>query len=299
MIRTANCGERMWAEAVNTAAYLANRSPHRALIEKKTPEEYWTRKVVDLRHLKVFGCIAYAHVPKEKRKKWDTKSLPYIFVGYCENSKGYRLFEQREPGKIIRSRDVVFMENKFSLKDKGTLPTPVTSRLQNNVDSASSDEVEKDCDRNMFNISGDEVPETEDEAPFHGFSDGENDEHNHQEENGVEESNIAEPSRARTAEERKLPSRFSDFVLYQSSIDKDIPTTDDEAMASKDKEHWQTAMKMEMDALKQYGVWELVNPSVDQKVIKCKWVFSVKCDENGVKVKHKARLVAKGFNQEY
>ena len=54
----------MWAEAVNTAVYLKNRSPYKAVIEK-TPEELWTGKKVDLNHLKMFDCLAY--VPRTQR----------------------------------------------------------------------------------------------------------------------------------------------------------------------------------------------------------------------------------------
>ena len=42
-------------------------------------------------HLGVFGCVAYAHVPKERRGKLDDKIEKCIFTGYSEKSKGYKL----------------------------------------------------------------------------------------------------------------------------------------------------------------------------------------------------------------
>jgi hypothetical protein len=42
-------------------------------------------------HLKVFGFIAYAHVPDEQRRKLDRKGHKYIFVGYYEETKGYKI----------------------------------------------------------------------------------------------------------------------------------------------------------------------------------------------------------------
>ena len=36
-------------------------------------------------HLKIFGCVAYAHVPDELRKKLDKKRKNCIFVGYYED----------------------------------------------------------------------------------------------------------------------------------------------------------------------------------------------------------------------
>ncbi|KAJ8877660.1 hypothetical protein PR048_022115 [Dryococelus australis] len=103
--------EKMWAEALNTAAYLANKLPHKAT-GVKTPEEWWYGR------------------KKQKHKKWDSKSYPYIFVGYCEDSKGYRLFDTINPGKIVHSRDVVFLEDKFLVNEQqSTDMTTVDARL--------------------------------------------------------------------------------------------------------------------------------------------------------------------------
>jgi hypothetical protein len=41
--------------------------------------------------LKVFGCDAFVHVPKEKRRKMDKKAVKYIFIGYKKGMKGYNL----------------------------------------------------------------------------------------------------------------------------------------------------------------------------------------------------------------
>lgn len=38
-----------------------------------TPYEVWTGKKPFLSHLRVFGCEAYVHVPKEKQTKLDPK----------------------------------------------------------------------------------------------------------------------------------------------------------------------------------------------------------------------------------
>ncbi len=66
--------EEFWAEAANHACYLINRSPSRA-INFKCAEEVWSGKPVDYSNLRVFGCSAYAHIPKEERTKLEPKSL--------------------------------------------------------------------------------------------------------------------------------------------------------------------------------------------------------------------------------
>ena len=49
-----------------------NRTPT-AVIHGMTPEEKFTGKKPDLSHLKVFGCLAYVHIPDVLRSKLDPK----------------------------------------------------------------------------------------------------------------------------------------------------------------------------------------------------------------------------------
>ena len=62
-----------WAKAVNTVVYFMKRFPIVA-IHNVTLEEKYTRKKPYLSHMKVFGCIAYVHVPDELRTKLDSKA---------------------------------------------------------------------------------------------------------------------------------------------------------------------------------------------------------------------------------
>ena len=55
-----------WGEVVATVVYLINRCPTKA-IRDRIPMEAWSRGRWKVEHLRVFGCVAYAHVPKEKR----------------------------------------------------------------------------------------------------------------------------------------------------------------------------------------------------------------------------------------
>jgi hypothetical protein len=64
---------------VSIACYLVNRSPS-SVLDDKTPQEVWTGKKPCLTHLKVFGCEAYVHVPKENRSKLDKKAEKCIFI---------------------------------------------------------------------------------------------------------------------------------------------------------------------------------------------------------------------------
>jgi len=74
-----------------------------------TLEEKFTGKKPDVSHLGVFGCIAYVHVPDEKRSKLDPKAEKCIFIRYSLEQKGYRCFNP-STRKLQVSRDVVFDE---------------------------------------------------------------------------------------------------------------------------------------------------------------------------------------------
>ena len=68
MLKAKGMPNYFWAEAVTCAVYLINRSPTRS-VPNTTPIEAWSGFKPNVQHLKVFGSITYAHVPKAARLK--------------------------------------------------------------------------------------------------------------------------------------------------------------------------------------------------------------------------------------
>lgn len=91
MLSQAGLPEKYWGEAVITATYIQNRCPTRANIESKTPYELWNGYAPNVSHMRTFGCAAYYYIPKQKRTKLENSSTKGIFVGYSQQSKGYRI----------------------------------------------------------------------------------------------------------------------------------------------------------------------------------------------------------------
>ena len=91
MLKGKDISNDFWAEALNTAVYFKNRSPTRSLEFKSPFEELYGFKPV-VKHLRVFGSKEFAHIPKEERRKLDSKAIKCTFVGYCSQFKAYRLF---------------------------------------------------------------------------------------------------------------------------------------------------------------------------------------------------------------
>ena len=48
----------------------------------------WTK--TKYHHLRIFGCMAYAHVLDKKRKKLDDRGVKCVFLGVSAKSKAYR-----------------------------------------------------------------------------------------------------------------------------------------------------------------------------------------------------------------
>jgi len=109
MLHEKELPKEFWAEAANTAVFLQNRLPSKAL-KDKTPFEAWHGYKPSLTLLKVFGCVCFAHVPQVKRGKLDKKAIPGIFVGYSSVSKAYKVYHP-QTRKLIVSRDVHFNED--------------------------------------------------------------------------------------------------------------------------------------------------------------------------------------------
>ncbi|XP_022899339.1 uncharacterized protein LOC111412640 [Olea europaea var. sylvestris] len=89
MLKVKGVPNLYWAEAVNMTIYILNRSPTK-VAKNKTPFEMWHKKKPKVDHLKNFGSISYAFVPSQDREKFDEKGQKLLFIGYGDESKGYR-----------------------------------------------------------------------------------------------------------------------------------------------------------------------------------------------------------------
>lgn len=107
----------LWAEVVNCAVYVLNRTVWSS--SGVTPYEMWVGKAPNLRHLRIFGSEAYVNIPKQFTQKLDARVQKKIFVGYKDNSANYRLYDP-VTRRVSEARDVIFNERigKVSTKMK-------------------------------------------------------------------------------------------------------------------------------------------------------------------------------------
>jgi len=93
---------------VSVAVNLKKRTPTCSVAGKTLYEAgHGSRNRPSLKHLHVFGCWAFMHIPKETQKKLDYRATPSIFIGYSLSTKQYFVYDPLAK-TIHRSRDVVF-----------------------------------------------------------------------------------------------------------------------------------------------------------------------------------------------
>ena len=102
---------KFWGECVLSAAYPINRTPTTPL-HAKTPYEGLFGAKRTYEHVKVFGCLGYAHDHEANKDKFDARATKCIFLGYPYGQKGWRVYDL-ECNRLFASRDMVFYENIF------------------------------------------------------------------------------------------------------------------------------------------------------------------------------------------
>nr|CAH66391.1 OSIGBa0134J07.9 [Oryza sativa] len=283
MLQDKGMPKSFWAEAVNTAVYILNRSPTKA-VPNRTPFEAWYGKKPVIGHMRVFACICYAQVPAQKRVKFDNKSNRCIFVGYADGIKGYRLYNL-EKKKIIISRDVFFDEsatwNWKSPEASSTPLLPTTTITLGQPHMHGTHEVE------------DHTPSPQPSSPMSSSSASSDSSPSSEEQISTPES---APRRVRSMVEllestsQQRGSEQHEFCNY-SVVE---PQSFQEA---EKHDNWIKAMEDEIHMIEKNNTWEFVDRPRDREVIGVKWVYKTKLNPDGSVQKYKARLVAKGFKQ--
>ncbi|GFX08543.1 retrovirus-related Pol polyprotein from transposon TNT 1-94 [Trichonephila clavipes] len=106
---------KFWAEAINCSTQVSNVTPRKG--KEKIPLEIWAGNKPKLNHLKKFGYVAYFHVPKVLRSKFEVPGRHEIMLAYARERRGYQIYDIKNQ-KVIEERSVKFNE---SLKDSNYL----------------------------------------------------------------------------------------------------------------------------------------------------------------------------------
>lgn len=275
MLLGANVDRKFWPEAVNTACYILNRVTLQPG-DDKTPFEKWYCKKPKIEHMRIFGAVAYMHVPKEKRTKFSAKSKKVLFVGYEQESCNFRLWDP-EAQKIFITSNVTF--NETALKGEELATEACTLEIDFGIrveipDVPAIDELQQPHDARA-EVVDPQPPAVNLPAPANGAAD--------------DRRNL------RNWNERRPPQFYGNPVAHLAEV---IQITYDEAISGPDSKHWRAAMEEELQALKTCNTWIPSELPPGRRAVKSRWVFSKKLGPSGEVVRYKARLVAKGYSQQ-
>jgi transposase InsO family protein len=331
LLAEANLPMQFWAEALAALIHIWNRCPT-ASLDGKTPWEMWFNKKPDVAHLRVWGCLAYVHIQKDKRTGFSPHMEKGIFIGYPIGYKGWKFYIPSTKRTIISER-ADFDERFFPGLKKNFIPA-----------MPKANPISKPQTMELPDLEGDEgdivapppVPVIPPEPIAHPPQVAEQPPLQPQPDLDLVDEPVPAPELplAQRRERRIIrpPQKFwqikqpepvaqessdeesSDEINIMSfaQLDKingfkevefvnvaagSEPNSYAQAMKGPDAHKWREAATEEINAHLQNGTWEVVPLPSGKKAIKSGWVWKIKRNADGSVERYKARFVAKGYSQ--
>ena len=286
MLHTALLPLSFWGQAVLCATYLLNRSPTKGLQLKQTPFEALYHQKPYLGHIRIWGCRAYAHIPKEqKRKKWDSHCRECLLMGFYDSENVFKLYDINA-NSIIKVRDVVFFEDVLGHDKFRQHLLPLDRNILGEL-PPDGDHILDDLDDPYIE---DVNPDPDHLATLHANWSYLLDAHS--------TSSLVTLTSMLALTLDGPPSMLNSPYLR-------IPRSYRSAMLLPEASHWKRACDLEFQALTNNNTWVLVPRTPDMSVIKNKQVFDVKLknlidspSSPPIVERFRARLVARGDSQQ-
>jgi hypothetical protein len=264
-----------WGAAVCNFTYTRNMLPT-VTSPTISPHESFFGTKPDVGHLRSFGCVAYVHIPKERRKgAWSPRARKVIFIGYAQ-SEGTKAWIFYDPE---RRENLVSVHAKFW-----------ESIRWSESQGSSSDMVL------WQNDISDTIVNTEPSV-------------------GVISKTADQVVAPRTSERhRARPLRYGNYAYHASDMINSIASIlslpehqprlrtilEMAFLASSEKNHRETrflgAKKKELASMYENDVWELVQLPPGERAIPCRWLCTDKLMAD-LSTIEKARLIVMGHLQ--
>ncbi|GFS61618.1 retrovirus-related Pol polyprotein from transposon TNT 1-94 [Trichonephila clavipes] len=309
LLKSSEVPHKFWGEVLLCFTYAWNRICHKD--SNKTPFEKYSGRKPSVLHLKPFGCLAYAGVPKQIRKKFDMRAKMGIIMGYAQRTKGYRIWLIDE-NKLVETINVRFDENKRGINFR----QKVNSNLGYNLNLPDYYDDEDDSDRVKDSLTSRLVSKTSTETPSTSEKpDVSSDNHSlipctevkwirnigrkvtgsnvyyniegeatrlksfNEIERYCKRHNIEyNPSLFNFRKDNAESQGFSDLSEQQEAlmVEVTIPNGYKQAIRSRDASKWHDAMDKEINVMKERKVWDLVDHPDNIKILENRWVYTIK-----------------------
>ncbi|WVZ51540.1 hypothetical protein U9M48_002677 [Paspalum notatum var. saurae] len=299
-----------WAEAVNTACYIANRIFLRAFLGK-TSYELWFGRQPSVKHLRAFGCRCFVLKKAGHLDKFESRCLDGIFLGYASSSRAFRVWILKAK-KVVETGEVSFDETMpcttpaFELSGDDEEGAPIFEDEEgavNDGDAGATAPAPAPAPSTMSSDDeGEPLPTASSPLPRQQA---------HAQAGPAEDAGevTSEIVPSRQVQRDHPPHRMIGDIhqrITRSSVNSLAFFSHSAYVASfepRDVSHalsdpnWVNAMHEELENFERNHVWDLVEPPPNCRPIGTKWVFKNKQGEDGMVVRNKARLVAQGFCQ--
>jgi transposase InsO family protein len=299
MLDESGLSKRYWGECLAAFVHVLNCCPTSALSDNVTPYELWHGKKPNVSHLRVWGCIAYVHIQKDKRSSLDSHMEKCIFIGYPEGFKGWKFYNPNTK-KVIISERADFDERytwsgtlakppNLSAPDSSPNYTeltpipPIEDDESPNIQHPDSNAIEQELQPQSPQIQP--QPHPEPELDPNDASDKEE----------IDNRPIAIRKPKRNVRPPRAADESDDELVYAAGEIE--PLTYNQAVKGPDAIKWNEAMIEEHNAHLANGTWTIVKLPDGKLVILSKWVYRIKHNADGSIERFKARIVAKGFSQ--
>ena len=157
----------LWSQAVQHVVWIKNHTLTQSLNSKITPYQSYFGKAPSLVTLCLFGCKAYAHIPKVDQTKLGECSIECVHIGFAEEKRAYILYSH-ERRCLIESRDVKFEEVENEGQERIT-PNLDTSDedpdMDTDIDHDSTLEDSGGGQKSTLNPQGNDLPAPELSSP--------------------------------------------------------------------------------------------------------------------------------------
>ncbi|WVZ84434.1 LOW QUALITY PROTEIN: hypothetical protein U9M48_031467, partial [Paspalum notatum var. saurae] len=288
---------RFWAEAVNTAYYIANRIFLRAFLGKT---------LYELRFGRCFVLKKAGHLDK-----FESRCLDGIFFWYASSSRAFRVWIL-EAKQVVETCEVSCDETMscttpaFDLSGDDEEGTPIFEDEEGAGDDGDAgatapaaapapSAMSSDDEGGPLPMASSSLPQRQAHAEAGPAEDA-----------GEATSEIV-PSRQvqwdhpphrmiGNIHQRVTRSLVNSLAFFSHSAYVASCEPRDVSHALSDP-NWVNAMHEEFENFERNHVWDLVEPPPNCRPIGTKWIFKNKQGEDGMVVRNKARLVAQGFCQ--
>ncbi|CAB0006643.1 unnamed protein product, partial [Nesidiocoris tenuis] len=338
LVETARCmliqsklAPSFWAEAISTANHIKNRSPS-SPINGDTPFKLWNNRIPNVSYFRIFGSTVYFLDKTPQKNKFDPRSKRGTFIGYSDQTKGYRIWLS-ESKEVIVSRDVKFL-NSFS--EQNEFEDFISKEI---FETEEKTKTIKDNNTTSWTFPDKSQPKNQDCQEPIAFENADqeqgliDDEQNINDENIDEEDVVIEENLTETIPETNIPIRGRGRPkLVRTGMrgrprkqyctkpaESALPDPEDnsilgpepdfeelagiadisvkKALAGPDSKGWQEAIKSEISSILENRTFKVVRRPENKNVVGCRFTLKEKLKADGTVERKKARLVAKGYSQ--